>query len=145
MLNVGIFYPCFTEVLDVHDMLIEKMTNLGYDRIGFSDLSIYYELVYSYAGYPSGGTVAKTPVDGRRHPSPSAMSYVPSIPTKLLNSLFSLFNSDQNPLGSPEGQALIEELHAHTSMAAGDVISVNDTYYVVAGRGFHPMTRRSDE
>lgn len=55
----------------------------------------------------------------------------------ILNDLFELFNSEtENPLSSIEYQNKIKQYHTHTSMSVGDIIKLNNDYYVVAIRGF---------
>lgn len=57
----------------------------------------------------------------------------------LLEGLFARFNSEENPLSSEEKQKLIREHNTHTSMSLGDVVKVNDKYYVAAQIGFQNL------
>jgi len=57
----------------------------------------------------------------------------------FLENLFHRFNSEENPLSTKEYQDKIEKLQAHTSMSMGDIIKINDAYYMVDGNGFKEM------
>jgi hypothetical protein len=53
---------------------------------------------------------------------------------EYLESLFRLFNSEDNPL--VQVGELIQECQTHTSMSVGDVISYDGEFYLVMGIGF---------
>lgn len=49
----------------------------------------------------------------------------------MLEDLFCKYNhEDKNPLGSVNGQKFVRENKTHTSMSVGDVIQVNEKYFV---------------
>ena len=54
----------------------------------------------------------------------------------ILDDIFELFNSDNNPLSNPGIQGIIFQYKLHTSMSIGDIIKLNDEYYVVRSSGF---------
>jgi hypothetical protein len=53
-----------------------------------------------------------------------------------LEDLFKLFNSGDNPLCSNEKQSLIQKSKSHTSMSVGDVVCIDENYYMVCPTGF---------
>lgn len=53
-----------------------------------------------------------------------------------LEKMFEKFNNDENPLSGVDQQNKISYLNTHTSMSVGDVVKINDTYYVAKGTGF---------
>ena len=57
-----------------------------------------------------------------------------------LDDIFSLFNSEDNPLSNPERQSFIRDNQLHTSMSVGDIIECKSEdsteWFSVAGRGF---------
>ncbi|QKF94520.1 hypothetical protein QKU48_gp1062 [Fadolivirus algeromassiliense] len=55
---------------------------------------------------------------------------------KYLEELFSLFNSEQNPLSTTDLQEKIKINKLHTSMSMGDVVKIMNNYYFVSGFGF---------
>lgn len=60
---------------------------------------------------------------------------------EYLEELFTLFNSDDNPLSTTECQKFIRENKSHTSMSVGDVISIDGDYYIVDGMGFKSISK----
>lgn len=62
-----------------------------------------------------------------------------SDPYEYLESLFSKFNSEDNPLyASADHQNTYND--THSSMSIGDIVSYQNELYVVAGRGFRKIT-----
>jgi GH43 family beta-xylosidase len=59
---------------------------------------------------------------------------------EFLESMFSLFNSDENPLSNPDKQKEIIDNECHTSMSVGDLISFKDKLFVVGTMGFLEIT-----
>lgn len=58
----------------------------------------------------------------------------------LLENLFVRFNStDVNPLQSEEAQKMIKQNKTHTSMSLGDIIKLNDKYYMLGMLGFQKL------
>lgn len=57
-----------------------------------------------------------------------------------IENLFFTFNSDNNPLSSPNIQKKLKEFNSHTSMSMGDIVQINNDYYMVAGVGFNKIT-----
>lgn len=55
---------------------------------------------------------------------------------KHLESLFSLFNFEKNPLINDDSQKFIINNKLHTSMSIGDIIKINEQYYCCAAMGF---------
>lgn len=55
---------------------------------------------------------------------------------RYLQSLFEIFNSEENPLAFEKYQKIIRENNSHTSMSVGDMIKLNDILYRVSGFGF---------
>jgi hypothetical protein len=53
---------------------------------------------------------------------------------KYFESLFQLFNSEENPLSLK--QEMIGKNHTHTSMSVGDIISYEGEFYLITGNGF---------
>jgi len=58
---------------------------------------------------------------------------------EILETLFIRFNSDQNPLSAESYQDEIIKNKLHTSMFVGDVIKIDDKYYIVANLGFSSL------
>lgn len=58
-----------------------------------------------------------------------------------LEGLFMRFNSEDNPLSASEYQKKIKKFLSHTSMSVGDVVQIDDDYYVVAGVGFKKLKK----
>lgn len=52
--------------------------------------------------------------------------------------IFKKYNLN-NPYSSVDGQRIIKEYKTHTSMSIGDVIKVNNTYYMVSNLGFRKL------
>lgn len=59
---------------------------------------------------------------------------------EFLESLFELFNSENNPLTNKKMQKHIIKNKLHTSMSMGDVIKIMDMYYYVANFGFKTIS-----
>ena len=57
----------------------------------------------------------------------------------FLEEMFAKFNSEENPLSALKYQKKIKEMLAHTSMNVGDVIQIDNDYYVVKGMGFKKL------
>lgn len=55
---------------------------------------------------------------------------------EYLESLFALFNSEDNPLCSEDSQDYIIKNKLHTSMSIGDIIKINDKSYCASTFGF---------
>jgi hypothetical protein len=56
-----------------------------------------------------------------------------------LNSYFELFNSEKNPLSSIEKQKYIRDNKLHTSMSVGDIININNEYWICCGIGWKKL------
>lgn len=59
---------------------------------------------------------------------------------KFLDDLFTIYNSDENPLNTEQMQQLICEKKTHTSMSLGDVVYIDWVPYSVSKSGFKKMT-----
>ena len=113
MTSVKIHYPCFSKA--PQSFMVKVMLSANVTK---SDIQKYYKSVYqTQLSKYSCELVDDNDVNC------------------YLQSLFELFNSDNNPLSTKEHQQYIKENELHTSMSVGDVISVNERFYVV-GMGF---------
>lgn len=56
-----------------------------------------------------------------------------------LEELLSLFNSKNNPLSSKENQDKIKSLKSHINMTVGDIIQINDLFYIVTDKEFYKI------
>jgi hypothetical protein len=59
--------------------------------------------------------------------------------TSILEGIFQLFNSAENPLAMSNKQQFIRDNKIHTSMSVGDIVQIDDVYWVVSGCGFQRM------
>lgn len=111
--NIKIYYSCFINGAksDQEFILNKFLSPTKVTRKQFKD---YYRLIYE-----KNDTV--TEID------------------QYLNSLFELFNSEHNPLCRQKYQNLIKNLNSHTTMGVGDVVRINDQYYIVASFGFEKI------
>lgn len=82
------------------------------------DLDKYYECIYSY--------------------SFSKLENEIDIHAEL-EYLFKLLNSKDNPLYSIKYQRKIKAMQTHTCMSVGDVIKIDNIYYIVNGDGFDQL------
>jgi hypothetical protein len=57
----------------------------------------------------------------------------------FLEKLFARFNSEENPLCAPKYQEKIKSFLSHTSMSVGDVVQIDNDYYVINGIGFKKL------
>lgn len=68
---------------------------------------------------------------------------IPEEPRKILENLFSLFNSENNPLLNDKEQKIIEDNRLHTSMSTGDIIKLgngeNIETWVCGGIGWEKL------
>lgn len=64
---------------------------------------------------------------------------------KELERLFHKYNTENNPLGTMQGQKKVRELQAHTSMSVQDIIKIGDAYFMVAPFGFVIVEWVSDD
>ena len=111
MPTINIYYPSHSKNIEM-----SALTRIIMAKIEVSDLNKYYECIYSYTS-----NIQVNDID------------------IYLEHIFELFNSDNNPLSAPKYQTIIKNLKAHTSMSVGDVIQVDDNYYVVDGLGFKEL------
>lgn len=58
---------------------------------------------------------------------------------EVCNKIFNLFNGDDNPLSTQSKQNFIRENNTHTSMSIGDIIYINDGYYICRTMGFSKL------
>ena len=58
----------------------------------------------------------------------------------FLDMIFSRFNDESNPLSTKECQEKIKEKNSHTSMTVGDIIKIDNEYYIVASMGFKKLS-----
>ena len=68
----------------------------------------------------------------------------------FLEELFSMYNNDEgsrrrNPFGHPECQKFIRENKTHTSMSVGDVIQINEKYFVCENEGWRELEKQKLE
>lgn len=107
MPHIKIYYYCHTKA---------SITQIGWIALGkvtIDDIDKYYECIYSF------DTEIKE-----------------QFIEEFLENMFRRFNSEENPLSAPEYQKRIRDIKAHTSMNTGDIIQIDDDYYVVSGWGF---------
>lgn len=112
MAIIRIYYPCHSKNI-THDFLIKTMIT---PNIKIEDLDKYYECIYSYET-----EIKKKCIN------------------EYLENIFEKFNSEENPLSTPEYQDKIKSLLTHTSMSVGDVVQIDDSYYVVSVIGFKKL------
>jgi len=105
---IKIYYPC--GVLNLSKSLLLELAGFS-PKITINDVKKYYKCVYE--------TIV-----------------VFDDINEYLSDVFALFNSDNNPLNNIESQKMIQEYETHTSASVGDVININDIYYMVDGFGF---------
>ena len=61
----------------------------------------------------------------------------------MLEDLFCKYNhEDKNPLGSVNGQKFVRENKTHTSMSVGDVIQINEKYFVCKDEGWRELEKQ---
>lgn len=87
-----------------------------YPKVSITDIDIHYFKIYEF----------------NKNENVTIDSY--------LDELFALFNNDENPLSEKYYQEIIINNKLHTSMSMGDVIKINNEYYIVCGIGFKKLT-----
>lgn len=112
--QVSIYYPCFTQKQS-QDFMVKRF--LFPTKITKEEFNKYYISIYTF-----------------EHEFQKTDNI-----TEFIENLFHRFNSDENPLSTKEYQDKIEALQAHTSMSMGDIIKIDDVYYIVDGVGIKEM------
>ena len=108
MPRVKIYYYCLGQMTTKEFCRISLLT-----KVKIEDLNKYYLCLYTFE---TDDTINNT--------------------VEYLENLFKKFNSNENPLSNEEYQTKIKESKCHTSMSTGDVIQIDDDFYVVGGTGF---------
>ena len=121
---VKILYLC-----DVQNVPTDKRNKIIFGTVEMEDVEQYYKCVYEYE-------IDKVDNVGL-----------------FLEEIFEQFNVraypdgdsdndiDLNPLCDAKYQKLIKEYKTHTSMSIGDIICLDDDYYVVQPMGFNKMEK----
>lgn len=61
----------------------------------------------------------------------------------VLERLFRMFNSGQNPLAGSLKQVMIKAIDSHTSMSAGDIVKLDGVYYLRQAAGWKKFELQS--
>lgn len=114
--HISIYYPCYTND-QPQTFLVKRFINPT--EITKEEFTKYYKLIYQF--------------EHQFQPDELDSKH------EFLETIFSRFNSDDNPLSTKDYQNKIKDLKAHTSMSMGDVVQIDSSYYMVAGMGFEPV------
>ena len=58
----------------------------------------------------------------------------------ILEQIYSTFSSSHNPMGTKYGQLLLKRLHVrHTTMSIGDIIRIDNNFYLVDFEDFQKL------
>lgn len=119
-MSIKIFYPCFKSKSMLPEVYI-NIKNEPYKTLTKRVISDHYECVYVeiWKNPPNLDDLEKT--------------------GEFLDNILIEFTSDKNPLGAPFQQFNIMKIGTHTRMETGDVVQLNDRYYVVSDGFFYEL------